>query len=43
MTDNLKNQKVKSKERKADLSSALRKNLLRRKSPKKTSKEKSDE
>ena len=43
MTDNLKNQKVKSDQREADLSSALRKNLLRRKSAKKTNKEKSDE
>lgn len=43
MTENLKNQKVKSNQREADLSSALRKNLLRRKSAKKNSKEKSDE
>lgn len=43
MTDNLKNQKVKLKQREAYLSSALRKNLLRRKLAKKTNKEKSDE
>ena len=43
MTDNLKNQKEKLKQRDEDLSSALRKNLLRRKAAKKTNKGKSNE
>ena len=42
MTDNLKNKKIRPKQREVDLSSALRKNLIRRKSAKKT-KVKSDE
>lgn len=43
MAENLKGKNIKLKKREEDLSSALRKNLLRRKVAKKANKEKSDE
>jgi len=43
MVENLKDKKVKQKKRDEDLSSALRRNLLRRKVAQKANKEKSNE
>ena len=43
MAENLKDKETKLKKREKDLSSALRKNLLRRKVAKKVNHEKSDE